>query len=305
MLVQEHILHDVPALGVAALERDGARGRDRAGGVTRDARGDQTKHRVPMLGGVGRGSLNARRRVAGGGDARRPIAPARRAKKSLTSFTCQTVCLLLKCGFRRKRSRSISPSLDQKHRTRQRPNSANLARGRGYRMNAGSADNKARITPTGAVRRAAAAFPATRCRPRSPSLSTATTRGTPSCSAMADSACPSRLRAYRRLDAQRIRRGLGLNEFSIIRERASPEPARHRAADDAFAPANRDFVRARGPSDHGIHRVRRSREPLPSHRARFVAKPLSVSILTATLQTDRSAVRVPSAALSTTATRAW
>jgi hypothetical protein len=69
LLVQEHILHDVPALGVAALERDVARGRDRAGGVTRGARGDQTKHLVPMLGGFERASLNARRRVAGGGRA--------------------------------------------------------------------------------------------------------------------------------------------------------------------------------------------------------------------------------------------
>ena len=38
----------------------------------------------------------------------------------------------------------------------------------------------------------------------------------------------------------RIRRGLGLNEFSIIRERVSPEPARRRATDDAVVPANRD-----------------------------------------------------------------
>ena len=49
------------------------------------------------------------------------------------------------------------------------------------------------------------------------------------------------------LDPHRIRRGLGLNEFSIIRERVSPEPARRRATDDAVVPANRDsFERGGG-----------------------------------------------------------
>ena len=44
----------------------------------------------------------------------------------------------------------------------------------------------------------------------------------------------------------RIRRGLGLNEFSIIRERVSPEPARRRATDDAVVPANRDSFEREG-----------------------------------------------------------
>ena len=48
------------------------------------------------------------------------------------------------------------------------------------------------------------------------------------------------------LDAHRIRRGLGLNEFSIIRERVSPEPARRRATDDAVVPANRDSFEREG-----------------------------------------------------------
>lgn len=232
-------------------------------------------------------------------------------KKSLSMTSSEY--FLFNSSFRRKQvsmslaePRSISPFARSKAVGRA---PLGESRSRTWISTATSAD-KALVTPTGAVRRAAAAFPATICRPRSPSLSTATIRGTPLCSAMADSACPSRLRAHRRL-AQRVRRGLGLNVFDY--------PRAHLAGTGASSRGRRR-VRSREPRIRSSAEPSRPRDPprFPavmrsapeSPRAPALRNRHRVSILTvARFDPDQPnqprAARVPSSALSTTATRAW
>jgi hypothetical protein len=69
------------------------------------------------------------------------------------------------------------------------------------------------------------------------------------------------------LDPHRIRRGLGLNEFRLSASARLPEPARRRAADHAFVPADRDSIERAGRPTARSTRGTVARTP-PNHTPR-------------------------------------